>query len=141
MAFLRNETSFNDSVVDTLKAVREIKQTTDNTRQALHTNEFSQAIHLLHKAREQLEALEGCEQTRLVNVVHSRLEDLQAAIVEKLGQSWDTLVSLDTAETSLSIKEGMHRRPSMLSACQATDWSQATQAISPSNLSLRHYLP
>ena len=103
VSFLGNETNFNDSLVTTLKSVQELKQTTDFAQQALQKNDLLRATSLLNESKKRLGVLRGCERTRLIDVINGRLEDLRSAVSAKLIESWNSIVVLDSARSSLSI--------------------------------------
>ena len=117
MSFLRNESSFNDSLVTILKSVRQLKQTTDAAQQALLANELLRATQLIKQSKEQLGALKGCDRTRLVNVVKGRLEDVQNSVTEKLIAAWNDLVALDTTASELAIQESIESELSVSNGC------------------------
>jgi centromere/kinetochore protein ZW10 len=110
VSLLYSEVSYNETLVQVIERLRDISAILDRAQDAAVLGNTLIALDTLDEADNAFRKLEPFEATRVVGVLKNRADQLKAAIVENLTESWNALLVVDASARRVSFKETIESR-------------------------------
>lgn len=110
VSLLKGELIFNETLVTTLETITHLQKTLDLIETAIQSNSFLDAVALLEKAEEELGGFGVGSDTKVVGLLQAHTKDLRYTLVENLSKCWHSLLHVDSALSTVSIRNQVPRR-------------------------------
>jgi len=109
VSLLHSEIAYNESLSQAVEQLRDISTLLDSAQNAAVNGHVMHAIHILEDADGAFKRLGPFTTTRAVGVLKNKEEKLNKAIVETVTESWDGLVSVDSTNHKISLRQSIQR--------------------------------
>ena len=100
---LDREVVFNDTIVATLRELRDVKKMTDATGVAIKQGQLLEASRLLRRSEIQSRLIGSRVGAGLTRVVQERIERMRSRIIDMVGESWSKSIIVEPAAYRLTI--------------------------------------
>lgn len=104
---LKTELAFNEALAQTLEHTRTITTTLDEAQAELDAEKIILAIEKLEEAVDAAKDLSRFENTQFTTLLHERIAQLGAGLLEKAVGQWDTLVVIDAPRRKVVIQRSV----------------------------------
>lgn len=105
VAFLQSELAYNERVREALRAIKDVSTILDQAEAACRERRILDALRLLEKSWEALDALPMGRSVRPVKLLDLRTFELKNTVHQVLDHVWQTLVHVDLEKKSITIAE------------------------------------
>lgn len=105
VAFLQSELAYNERVREALRAIKDISVILDQAEAACHERRILDALRLLEKSWESLDALPMGRSVRPVKLLDLRTFELKTTVHQVFDHVWKALVHVDAEKKTISIAE------------------------------------
>ncbi|KAK3359401.1 hypothetical protein B0T25DRAFT_564408 [Lasiosphaeria hispida] len=113
--FLIRELNYNLQIQDALRGIRAVSQTLDQVEQARDERRILDALHLLEKSWNELDAIPVDRSCRAIRLLDIRAFELKSDVHEVFDHVWKSLVHVDTDNQNISITSSKQDEPMNLS--------------------------
>lgn len=100
---LRKEVTFNETLVETLGRIKDVKQILDDCQNAIITGNLPSALAAIKQVDTKLPKLAAVENTRAYDLVRKQSEQLKGTLAEQATTRARTLVHVSLGDHSLTI--------------------------------------
>lgn len=100
---LDGEVVFNDSVVDTLRELQNVRTTTDATSAAIEHGQLVEASKSLKQSEVQASRIGSLVGTGLIGVIRERIEKIRSKVIDIVEETWSKLIVVDSSTHRLTI--------------------------------------
>ncbi|GAB1314122.1 ribosome bioproteinsis protein ytm1 [Madurella fahalii] len=101
--FLVRELNYNSQVQEALRRIRTVNRTLDEVEQARNERRILDALHLLERSWNELDAIPVNKSCRAVKLLDIRAFELKSDVHEVFDRVWNALVRVDIANHKVSI--------------------------------------
>ncbi|KAF2684831.1 hypothetical protein K458DRAFT_301641 [Lentithecium fluviatile CBS 122367] len=109
VSFLYSEIAYNESLVQVVEQLQDISTLVESAQDAAVRSHIMHALERLEDADGAFKRLGPFENTRAVGLLKTRSGELRHAIVENVTESWNALITVDTAEKKVTLKDEIER--------------------------------
>jgi centromere/kinetochore protein ZW10 len=109
VSLLHTEIAYNESLAQAVGQLRDISTLLDSAQNAAVHGHVMHAIQTLEDANGAFKRLGPFETTRVVGVLKNKEEQLNKSIIETVTESWNSLISVDNTNYSISLKQSIQR--------------------------------
>ncbi|EMD90927.1 hypothetical protein COCHEDRAFT_1176510 [Bipolaris maydis C5] len=109
VSLLHTEIAYNESLVQTVEQLRDISTLLDSAQNAAVNGHVLHAISTLEDADDAFKRLGPFMTTRVVGVLRNKQEQLKKALVETVIDSWNGLISVDSAMHKISLHQSIEQ--------------------------------
>ncbi|KAK4191618.1 Centromere/kinetochore protein zw10 [Podospora australis] len=110
-AFLVRELNYNAQVQEALKGIRTVNRTLDEVEQARNERRILDALHLLERSWNELDAIPVSKSCRAVKLLDIRAFELKSDVHEVFDHVWNTLINVDIVNHRVSISSSRQDEP------------------------------
>ncbi|KAK5660157.1 hypothetical protein OQA88_13626 [Cercophora sp. LCS_1] len=101
--FLARELSYNQQVQEALRGIKRVSETLDLVEQARDERRILDALHLLERSWNELDAVPADKSVRAIKLLNIRSFELKSDVHEVFDRVWSTLVHVDFEGRRVSI--------------------------------------
>lgn len=109
VSLLHTEIAYNDSLTRVVEQLRDISTVLDLAQEAAVHGHVIHALERLEDADGAFKSLGLFGTTRAVGVLKTKEEQLKKAIIETVTESWNGLISVDSTNNKISLKDTIER--------------------------------
>ncbi|KAH9878505.1 hypothetical protein IAQ61_001777 [Plenodomus lingam] len=113
VSLLHAEIAYNESLAQVVEQLRDISTLIDSAQNAVLRGHIMHALQTLKDAHNAFKRLGAFEATSVVGVLKSKEDRLRKTIVETVTNAWGTLVAVDDATSSISLKQSVQEGATM----------------------------
>jgi len=112
--FLARELNYNQQVQDALRGIKAVSATLDQVEQARDERRILDALHLLERSWNELDAIPVNKSCRAIRLLDIRAYELKSDVHEVFARVWNTLVRVDAEAGRISIGSPQEDEPMSL---------------------------
>lgn len=113
VGLLHSEIAYNESLVQVVRQLRDITILLESAQNVAMRGTIIHALQILEDAHHAFRKLGPFEATRAVGVLKTKEEQLRKTMVETVTKSWDALLTVDDATSTISLKQSLEDRSGM----------------------------
>ncbi|KAH9860517.1 hypothetical protein J1614_011848 [Plenodomus biglobosus] len=113
VSLLHSEIAHNESLTQVVEQLRDISTLLDSAQNATVHGHVMHALQTLEDAHNAFKRLGAFEATRVVGVLKSREDQLRKTIIETVTEAWDALLTVNEADSSISLKQSVQEGAAM----------------------------
>ncbi|KAK3325721.1 hypothetical protein B0H66DRAFT_616450 [Apodospora peruviana] len=114
-AFLVRELNYNSQVQDALRGIKGVNQILDEVEQARDERRILDALHLLEKSWNKLDAIPVSKSCRALKLLDIRAFELKSSVHVVFDRVWKALIHVDVEGRKVSISDTREDEPMSLS--------------------------
>ena len=103
VGLLKKEVAFNDSLISILQEVQTLKRNLNAAQDAVLGSRLLDAISLLKESKTQLSSLRERHTSRAIDLIKTKITDLENHVADILTESWAALIYVDLSVPSITI--------------------------------------
>jgi centromere/kinetochore protein ZW10 len=109
VSFLHSEIAYNESLVQVVEQLKDISSLLESAQDAAVHSHTLHALERLEDADGAFKRLGPFENTRVVGLLKAKSGQLRSAIVENVTETWHSLLLVNTAERTVTLKGEVER--------------------------------
>ncbi|KAF1974030.1 hypothetical protein BU23DRAFT_505803 [Bimuria novae-zelandiae CBS 107.79] len=105
VSFLHSEIAYNESLVQVVEQLKDISTLLESAQEAAVCSHILHALERLEDAHGAFRRLGPFENTRVVGLLNTKADQLRSAIVENVTGIWNNLISVNTSDRRIILRE------------------------------------
>ena len=111
LEFLEGEINFNEELGSALRRLHALQRTLDAIQRSIIDDRLPEAVDSLTAIDNDFSVLPITRNVRILDVFSAKVNDLRKYVFEKLTDNWNSLVRINTSDSSIQIMQNIQGRP------------------------------